>query len=699
MPLQNQFPVWLPAIALLSSIGVNVQAQGYDPLIENFRLGAGDQLTIDRGGPVDLAGDVNGDNLDDLLVATGVGAVRVIFGPTSGFNGLFNGQQVDGNNGFIILNDAVNDSLVAGLGDINGDGLDDVGVASLTGTRVIFGSSAGFDRTLDVASLDGSNGFVVETSATDIKRAGDVNGDGLPDFIVGNANATPNSLTGAGASYVIFGRSTGYPASLSLASLDGSTGFGIIGISAEDRTGSYVSGAGDFNNDGFDDVLIGAPYQTTDGKAEAGAAYLVFGGDNFPAALSLADIDGTNGFVFKGSDIQNHAGGSVAAIGDINHDGFDDLAIGAPGKGPFGLPSDYPGETYVVFGGHFAGVASIVESDLDGTNGFVARGIRGGVIPIQEGEAIWGDMAGADIDSAGDINGDGIDDMMIGAPHTIINPRRKGVGQVYFVYGSTSAFPARFSLSDLDGSNGFRINGEGTVDYYAVSVARAGDFNDDDRDDVMMAASGQGETYVFYGRDTGAQNVGPAPVASAGALSTGFPAAVLRLGGDAMPLAFNELADPTGPDPLPPGTPIDPLDPASPGYTAPFPLNTSPPARPVDGETIGESTEDIGNVPPDSSGAPVVDTENGGTTEDIGNVPPDSSGAQSSGAQVADTDSEGTTEDSGNSPPDSAGAPMADADTDEQLPVNDGVVKTATGSAIWLPLLLLLGGLARVRHS
>ncbi len=655
MPLQLKHSCQLPALAFLVVTSVNIQAQGYEPVMENFRLGASDQLTIDRGGPVDRAGDVNGDNLQDLLVGAGVGAVRVIFGPTNGFNGVLNGQQLDGNSGFVILNDPVNDSLVAGLGDVNGDGLDDVGVASVTGTRVIFGSSAGFSRTLDVASLNGSNGFVIETGATDLKRAGDVNGDGLDDFIVGNANASPNALTGAGASYVIFGRTTAFPASLSLASIDGNTGFGIVGISAQDRTGFYVSGAGDFNNDGFDDVLIGAPYQTTDAKAEAGAAYLVLGGNDFPTALSLADIDGTNGFVFKGSDIQNHAGASVAAIGDINHDGADDLAIGAPGKGPFGVPNDYPGETYVLFGGSFAGVASVAESDLDGTNGFVARGIRGGVVPIEVDQAIWGDMAGADVDSAGDINGDGINDMMIGAPHTIINPSRKGVGQVYFVYGSNSAFPSRLSLADLDGSNGFRIDGTGTVDYYAVSVAGAGDFNDDDRDDVMIGASGQGESYVFYGRDTGAQNVGSAPIAGVGSTSTGFPAAALSLGVDAQPLVFSELADPTGPSPLPPGTPTDPLDPATPGFTAPIALNTSPPARPVAGEMIESMPDDIGNVPPDTPGESV-----GGPDE----------GSETGEETVAPNDQEAA---------------------------GDGVVRTAVGSVLWLPMLLLAYGFARAR--
>ncbi len=639
MHFQQNIRSALVALMVLIAGIQTLHAQSYGPVIENFRLGQNDQLTIDRGGPVDRAGDVNGDTLDDVIVGGGVAAVRVIFGPTRGNNGVLNGQQLDGNSGFVILNDAQNDSVLAGIGDINGDGLDDVAVGSVTGTRVVFGSRAGFTRTLDVASLNGSNGFTFGSAATDIKRAGDVNGDGLVDFIVGNANASPNGLSGAGVSYVIFGQRSGFPASVSAASLDGSTGFAIIGISPEDRTGRYVSGAGDFNHDGFDDLLIGAPNQTTDGKAEAGAAYLVFGGNTFPAALSLADLGGGNGLVFKGSDIQDFAGTAVAAIGDLNHDGIDDIAIGAPSKGPFGVPSAYPGEAYVLFGGRFNGVDTVVEGDLNGINGLVLRGMRGGVIPIEADQAIWGDMAGADLDAAGDINGDGIDDMMIGAPHTIITPQRKGVGQVYFVYGSTSAFPARLRLSDLDGSNGFRINGTGTVDYYAVSIAGAGDFNADGRDDVMMGASGQGETYVFYGRDTGNVRMPPAPSAPVGAISTGFPAAALSLGVDATPLQFNERADPTGPNPLPPGTPTDPTNPQTPGFTAPQPLNTAPVARPgeiTDGTTGGTTGDATGGTTDGMTDGPT-----GGTTDGGSNGDP-SSGSDTAGPEVVRTGSGAT---------------------------------------------------------
>ncbi len=636
MRILRSVPVCSFTLSLLAGVVSTVQAQQYDPIIENFRLTQEDQLTITRGGPVDRAGDVNGDGFEDLLVATGVGAVRVVYGPTEGFNGVVDGQQLDGVSGFVVINDAENDSVVGGLGDINGDGLDDIGVASLTGTRIIFGSASGFSRVFDVANLNGANGFVFDSAATDIKRAGDINNDGLADFIVGNANASPNGLTGAGVSYVIFGSQGGFPANLAPTALNGSNGFSVIGQSAQDRTGAYVSGAGDFNNDGFGDVLIGAPNQTADGKAEAGFAYLVLGAANLPAVFSLADINGSNGFAFRGSEIQNMTGASVGAIGDLNHDGVDDIAIGAPGKGPFGVPSDYAGQTFVLFGGNFSGTNTVTANDLNGGNGFVVAGIRGGVIPIEAGQTIWGDLAGVDVDGLGDMNGDGIDDMIIGASHTIINPRRKGVGQAYFLFGSNSAYPSRFSLNDLDGSNGFRINGEGTVDYYGVSLAGAGDFNDDNIPDAIVGASGQGETYVFYGRETSAVSVGDAPVAAAGTPTSGFTAAVLDLGADAPRLVFNERPDPTGDSPLPVGTLTDPLNPATPGFTAPNPVNTDPVQR-----TLEESgdTDDETNAPPATPPNTPDPTEDNPTSENNGDSANDNDGSTASdnGSTVDDT--------------------------------------------------------------
>jgi len=542
-------------------------AQPLDPISELFRFGQNDHLIIDRGGPVDQAGDVNGDGLDDIIIGSGVGGVRVVFGPTRGNNGTLNIQQTNGINGFNIAHDSVNLSYVSGIGDLNADGFDDVIVGSLGGAHVVFGKRDGFSSTIDVAAFNGSDGFSFDSPATFVSDAGDVNGDGIVDIIIGNSTGGANGLTGAGVSYVIYGQRTPFPAVLRPGDLNGLNGFAVLGTNREDRSGKFVGAAGDFNHDGVDDFMIGAPNKTQNSVAEVGEAYLIYGrAAGFPAAISLSDIDGSNGFVFKGSNIQDLAGSAVTGIGDLNHDGITDIAISAPGKGPFGSPSDYPGEVYVMFGGQFDGVAEINEQSLNGNNGFVARGIRGGVVPIEVNQAIWGDLAGTSVDGAGDFNNDGIDDLLIGASHTIINPRRKGVGQIYVIYGTTASFPSRFNLSDLDGDNGFRINGIGTTDYFGVYSRKAGDFNADGRDDIIIGASGQGDSYVIYGRDPWAEVHAPAaPVPLSPATTPGFTPIAFNPVANAELLRFNELDDPTGPTPLPPETSVVLGDPATPG--------------------------------------------------------------------------------------------------------------------------------------
>lgn len=637
--------VFLAAFAVLAPLPA---AAVFDPVTEVFRLSAGHHLIVDRGGPVDWAGDVNGDGLDDVLIGSGVGGVRVLFGPTNGNNGVLNGQQLDGVSGFIVNHDDVNISVVSGLGDVNDDGFDDLIVGSLGGTQVVFGRNGGFDRFVNPTDLNGRNGFRFASAATSVSAAGDVNGDGIPDIIVGNGHGSHNGKSGAGITYVIYGSRNAYPATVQPSTLNGANGFAVLGVNSEDRAGQFVGAAGDFNHDGVDDFMIGAPNKTQDGRAQAGEAYVVFGSrTGHPAAISLYDIDGRNGFVFRGGDIQDSAGSAVTGIGDLNHDGVDDIAIGAPGRGPFGVPSDYPGETYVLFGGNFVGNPVVREGDLNGSNGFVARGIRGGVVPIEQDEAIWGDLAGTSLDTAGDFNNDGIDDLMIGASHTIRNARRKGVGQTYIVYGSIGGFPVRMQLSDLDGANGFRFNGIGTTDYFGVYVRQAGDFNDDGKNDVIIGASGEGATYIMYGRDDSLDF--PPPTMPARNPSQGaFRAVAINVMSDADPLRLRELRDPTGPNALPVGTPFAADNPDTPGYVAPNPVDSilrlpdAIAATDIQGSNGGGGTggviSDAEVNDPSSQESPDSNSESGDTTMD-------GSGGDSSNGDPTDTGTQGTGED------------------------------------------------------
>ena len=401
-------------------------------------------------------------------------------------------SSLDGNNGFRL--DGETSRSVSSAGDINGDGFDDVIVgnpfADANGENsgssyVVLGKASGFDATLNVSSLNGSNGFRLDgisgydNLGNSVSNAGDVNGDGFDDLIVGAPNLLDENRPGS--SYVVFGKASGFDASIDLSTLDGSNGFrldGEIGGIGGSESGRSVSNAGDINGDGFDDLIIGAPFAGPF-PYNGGVSHVVFGkSSGFDPTLNLSSLDGSNGFRLNGSMSGEFSGWSVSDAGDVNGDGFDDLIVGSRGILRF---SDYTGTSYVVFGKASGFDATFDITSLNGNNGFLlAR------------EAL--SASGESVSGAGDVNGDGFDDVIVGA---------SGAASSYIVFGKASGFDATLDLSTLDGNNGFRLNGGTEGDGSGQSVSNAGDVNGDGFDDVIISASGVGIGYVVFGKTSG----------------------------------------------------------------------------------------------------------------------------------------------------------------------------------------------------
>ncbi|MBL8682878.1 MAG: FG-GAP repeat protein [Myxococcales bacterium] len=357
-----------------------------------------ERLVMDGSYPWRLAaaGDVNGDGFGDLLAASqfdspmarsGAGRVELYFGGASG---------VSGTPAVVLAGEAAGDGFgvsVRGAGDVNGDGFGDVVVGALNG------DVAGAPDVGSVSLFLGrANGLASSPSqklgyAYNVSSAGDVNGDGLADLVVGNPRAPAASMLNAGAAFVLHGSSSGVnttPSRVLQGARDGD-GFGV------------VSGAGDMDGDGFSDVAVAAPDADPDGRMDAGTVS-VFRGTSGGVAM-LASV------TMSGPTAGDRLGLEVVGVGDTNNDGYSDLAMGGPS-------GDLPGRVDVGLVFVLSGAATLSPA---------GRQLAGTMSGLSFGRSVAG----------GDYNGDGFGDVAVGEFRAFMSR-----GQTLIFDGSSSGTSA-----------------------------------------------------------------------------------------------------------------------------------------------------------------------------------------------------------------------------------------------------------------
>ncbi|MCB9683784.1 MAG: FG-GAP repeat protein [Alphaproteobacteria bacterium] len=395
------------------------------------------------GWDIDSVGDVNGDGYDDVVVsaftwvAPGAqfpGAVLVYHGSAAGLaaSPSWSAAAAQPNSEF--------GSAVASAGDVNGDGYDDlvvgaqryhIGLNNDCGAVFVYlGSPTGLAATwswqADLGSQPYSNFGSTLASA-------DVNGDGYDDVVVG-ASGYDDGAQDEGAFLVYHGSAAGLAATPSFEAQGGVPGRGLGGV---------VASAGDVNGDGYDDVVVGSPYYDVVGGADEGSALLYLGS---PTGLSNPPV-----WLVEGTERYLHLGSAVSSAGDVNGDGYDDVLVGSPqSDGYAGLVRLYLGSA--------AGLST------------VASWTGAGDVPDR--------LFGNSLDSAGDVNGDGFADVVIGAPFSAFGPS-SGPGRVLVYLGAPTGLSPQpaWVMDDAQVSGGF-----------GSRVAGAGDIDGDGLSDVVVSA-------------------------------------------------------------------------------------------------------------------------------------------------------------------------------------------------------------------
>lgn len=495
MPQSNKNTLYIAIISVLSISGNAGTNEGSNILrlsqiygSNGFKIRGITNAKI--GSYVKGIGDINADGIDDILVgsASEINKSYVIFGKNGGITHPFELADLDGSNGFVI-----NEHVIANrAGDFNADGLDDV----LFNNIVIFGTNTPFPVTLDLQAIIPTQGVIID-GGRNYSSVGDVNGDGFDDLSVGSPfeNSTLVSCDDyysyihvgfpRGSNYIVFGNDNN-PGTISIDALGLTQGFEVMGRApnpnprvAGAKFGNKSRKIGDINGDGIDDFAVRASGVDVDvyygGCRSRPKSYVIFGNTDasaFPA--SVDDLNGINGFVI---DMPSSFSTEFPhAIGDFNQDGISDIAVCVN-------TSLAHNNCHFIFGQNQPFTSPLnVSSALDGFSGFATNWvtsstqtddenffadinadghldyIKGSFSPKTDLHILFGTLnsfypiydrnalpthqglliqaSSNDItalDFAGDVNNDGIDDIIIGLPSSFSNK-----GQSFVIYGQNT---------------------------------------------------------------------------------------------------------------------------------------------------------------------------------------------------------------------------------------------------------------------
>ena len=445
-----------PAALERTNDGIDNDCDGTVDLLDSSATWArwtGETAGDGAGTAVAGAGDMNNDGTMDLLIGAPTGAdgsiwpgvAYLIYGPTSGQHDL-------GGADLILVGAADGDLLgcsLAPASDLDGDGVGEVwvGASGQDGAATDAGAVYLFSSDLVIANPASATATLYGESANDaagssIAAAGDVDGDGYDDLLVGSPNESSVERA-VGAVYLVWGPVSG---TWSL----GDAARIFYGDQRGDTAGSAVAGGSDLDGDGLTDVLASAPEEASGGR-NAGAIYVLLGPTTGATSLDQGD------YILYGVDASDTAGTALATGGDVDGDGYDDFLVGAPGEDTGGTGA---GAAYLLRGGNLA------SGDLS-----LATALLAGEGPS--------DAAGSSVALVPDFNGDSYDDILVGVPQEGAASTLRGAA--YLVSGPVSG---TFDLANAD----VKLTGQSTNDDLGAAVAGLGDIDADGYGDLLVGA-------------------------------------------------------------------------------------------------------------------------------------------------------------------------------------------------------------------